>query len=103
MINTPNNNLNTYEIIENNEGEMMVMLYAHPNTPQNPSFHLNEKKHCLELNRNSEQTIVIEDIAEDYVEKIKKQTNLYVCELAYSEAENDESEIVHAYVVPLKK
>ena len=93
----------TYEIIENDEGEMMIMLYASPNAPQNPSFSLNEKKQCLELNRNLNQTIVIENITDSYVEKIKKQTNLYVCELSPTQDENDESEIVHAYIVPLKK
>ena len=93
----------TYEIIENDEGEMMIMLYASPNAPQNPSFFLNEKKQCLELNRNLNQTIVIENITDSYVEKIKQQTNLYVCELSQTQDENEESEIVHAYIVPLKK
>ena len=103
MIKNTNNNANAYEIIENDEGEMMVMLYAHPNTPQNPSFYLNEKNKCLELNRNAEQKIIIQDITADNVEKIKKQNNIYVCELTYSKDENEESEIVHAYIVPLDK
>ncbi len=91
--------LNIYDIIENDKEEILILLYASKEAPDNPSFFLNENKKYIRLTRNTKDIILIEDIEEKYIKKISKQPCLYVCELKYDETlkEGDESEIVYAY------
>ncbi|MBR2274203.1 MAG: hypothetical protein IJ864_05210 [Alphaproteobacteria bacterium] len=96
------NDKNTYELLENDEGQMMVLLYAGPKSPQNPSFYFNENLNTLEITRNKNDIVSIEEIPLETIEKVKKLTQLYICEMKYTENEEDESEIMRAYAVPQK-
>ena len=41
-----------YELLENNNKEIMVLIYTLGNQPENPKFILNENNRCLEIYRN---------------------------------------------------
>ncbi len=93
----------TYELIENDKGEIMALIYADEKQPQNPSFALNENSRRIELERCKDDLIFIDGLQPEAIEKLKSISNLYVCEMKYNPDENAESEIVHAYIAPLKK
>lgn len=94
-----NNTPNTYEIIENEKGELLVLLYEGKKEPKNPTFFLNKHDKYCRITRNPEDIVLIEDLSEEYIEKISKLTTLYVCELKYEEnkSDNKDSDIVYAY------
>lgn len=94
---------NVYELIENDNGEMMVLLFADDKAPQNSTFCLNETKKVLELYRNKDNTVSIEGLKTETMKKIKNLDKIYVCELKYNEDENAENEIIYAYAANLKK
>ena len=66
---------------------------------------INEYARQIVIKRNSKDTLYIEDIAPEYMEKIKKLETLYVCELKYNEnlKEDDETDILYAYASALEK
>ena len=92
-----------YELLENDNNEIMVLLYAVDSAPQDPSFTINEKRSCMILHRNPEDNVSITGLALETFQKLKKLDTLYVCEMNYSEDENEENKIVYAYQVPPKK
>ena len=94
-----NNTPNTYEIIENEKGELLVLLYEGKKEPKNPTFFLNKHDKYCKITRNPEDIVLIEDLSEEYIKKISKLTTLYVCELKYEEnkSDNKDSDIVYAY------
>ena len=94
---------NVYELMENDDGEVMVLLFAGEGTPQNPSFALDETNRLIELSRSKNDIVLIEGLLPDAVEKLKKLSVLYVCEMKYNENPEAENEILHAYAAALKK
>ena len=94
---------NVYELIENDNNEIMLLLYAGESTPTKTSFHLNEAKKCIELYRNPSDTVIIEGLQPDSINKLKQINILYVCEMKYNENPNSESEIIYAYEAHPKK
>lgn len=94
---------NVYELMENDDGEVMVLLFAGEGTPQNPSFTLDEANRLIELSRSKNDIVLIEELLPDAVEKLKKLSVLYVCEMKYNENPEAENEILHAYAAALKK
>ena len=94
---------NVYELMENDDGEVMVLLFAGEGTPQNPSFTLDETNRLIELSRSKNDIVLIEGLLPDAVEKLKKLSVLYVCEMKYNENPEAENEILHAYAAALKK
>ena len=94
---------NVYELMENDDGEVMVLLFAGEGTPQNPSFTLDEANQLIELSRSKNDIVLIEGLLPDAVEKLKKLSVLYVCEMKYNENPEAENEILHAYAAALKK
>ena len=93
---------NVYELMENDDGEVMVLLFAGEGTPQNPSFTLDETNRLIELSRSKNDIVLIEGLLPDAVEKLKKLSVLYVCEMKYNENPEAENEILHAYAAALK-
>lgn len=81
----------------------MVLLFAGEGTPQNPSFTLDETNRLIELSRSKNDIVLIEGLLPDAVEKLKKLSVLYVCEMKYNENPEAENEILHAYAAALKK
>lgn len=94
---------NVYELMENDDGEVMVLLFAGEGTPQNPSFTLDEANRLIELSRSKNDIVLIEGLLPNAVEKLKKLSVLYVCEMKYNENPEAENEILHAYAAALKK
>lgn len=95
---------NVYELMENDEGETMLLLYAGETAPQDPTFYINENTHTLELYRNSKDTVIIEGLTPDSISKLKNKDKLYICEMKYNDTPNSENEILYAYItIPQKK
>ncbi len=92
---------NVYELMENDNGEIMVLLYAGFTEPQKPSFILNKQNKCIELKRNAKDMVVIDGLKAESIEKLEKLQTLYVCELRYTDDENEDSEILYAYAAEL--
>ncbi len=90
---------NIYDIIENEKGEILILLYEGKEAPENPSYFINKREKYIRIARNSKDIVLIEDIDNEYIKKIVAQPSIYVCELKYDETlkEGDESEIVYAY------
>lgn len=103
MTETQNKAPNVYELMENDNGEVMVLLYAGEQPPLRPAFMLDEKEACIELYRNPVDTVRIEGLVVETIEKIKTVDILYVCEMKYNENPESENEILFAYPATLKK
>ena len=105
MANTLSSAVDSYELIENEKNEIMILLYAGQTEPSNSTYKINEYARQIVIKRNSKDTLYIEDIAPEYMEKIKKLETLYVCELKYNEnlKEDDETDILYAYASALEK
>ena len=94
---------NVYELMENDEGEVMVLIFAGEGKPQNPTFALYEKEKLIEITRSKNDIILIEGLQPEAIEKLKKLKTLYVCEMKYNENPEAENEIVNAYAATVKK
>ena len=94
---------NVYELMENDEGEVMVLIFAGEGKPQNPTFALYEKEKLIEIIRSKNDIVLIEGLQPEAMEKIKKLKTLYVCEMKYNEKPEAENEIVNAYAATVKK
>ena len=91
--------LESYEIIENENNEIMILIYAGPTEPANSTYTINEYAKHIILKRNSKDTLYIEQLSDEHMQKIKKLNTNYVCELKYNEnlKEDEETDIVYAY------
>ncbi len=94
---------NIYELLENDNGEIMVLIFAGENKPLNPTFQLKEKEKLIEITRNKSEIVLIEGLQPEAIEKIRNLKTLYVCEMKYNENPEAENEIVNAYAAVLKK
>lgn len=92
-----------YELVENDKGEVMVLIYAKDPAPHNSTFYLDIQNGGLKLNRTKEDTLLIAGLKPTAINKLKTLKRLYVCELKYTEDKNDENEIVYAYSASLQK
>lgn len=93
-----------YELMENDQGEIMLLLYAGDSAPQNSFFHINEERKCLELYRNTKDTVIIEGLEKESITKLQQTDTLYICEMKYNESPESENEILYAYATaPAKK
>lgn len=97
----PQNPRNTYELMENDKGEIVAFIFADDTAPNKPTFYLDEKEKFIELNRTSDNVVYIEGLEPETIEKLKKITKLYVCEMAYEE--NGENKIAYVYAAELKE
>ena len=76
---------NVYELMENDDGEVMVLLFAGEGTPQNPSITLDETNRLIELSRSKNDIVRFDGVVADDVYKLKKLSVLYFCEMKYNE------------------
>lgn len=88
---------NVYELMENDDGEIMLLLYAGDVAPQNSTFRINVQKKALELFRSPKDTVIIDGLTTESIAKLQDIDKLYVCEMKYNETPNSENEIVYAY------
>jgi hypothetical protein len=91
--------LESYEIIENEKNEIMILIYAGSTEPTNSTYTINEYAKHIILKRNPKDTLYIEQLSDEYMEKIKQLDTIYICELKYNEnlKEDEETDIVYAY------
>lgn len=92
-----------YELVENNKGEIMILIYAKDPAPQNATFSVNQLGGVLKLNRTKEDIIHVAGLDMEAIHKLSKIKQLYVCEIKYTETAGDESEIIRTYAAALKK
>ena len=94
-----NKALDSYEILENENNEIMILLYAGQTEPANSTYRINEYAKHIIIKRNSKDTIYIEQLSDEYMQKIKKLDTIYICELKYNEnlKEDEETDIAYAY------
>lgn len=86
-----------YELLENNEKEIMVLLYTNSIPPENPKFILNETYRRLEIYRSKKEVLFLNGLQKETIEKIKKLNIIYICELDSSEDVAEENKIIYAY------
>ena len=86
-----------YELLENEQKEIMVLIYTNSIPPENPKFILNEKSLCLEIYRNKKEVIILNGLQKETIEKIKKLDIVYVCELSNLSNDENDDKIVYAY------
>lgn len=86
-----------YELLENNEKEIMVLLYTNSIPPENPKFILNETYRRLEIYRSKKEVLFLNCLQKETIEKIKKLNIIYICELDSSEDVAEENKIIYAY------
>lgn len=92
-----------YELIENNEGELMVLIFAFDEEPQSAFYCINEKRKTIDLYRSKNNIVIIDNLKAETIKKLKKTTHLYICEMKYNENPDAENEIVYAYKAELKE
>jgi hypothetical protein len=92
-----------YELVENDKGEIMVLVYAKEPAPKNSTFFLDTKRGWLRINRTKDNFLFISGLKPEAVKKLKTIKQLYVCELKYTENRDEENEIVYAYSASLQK
>lgn len=87
---------NTFDFLINDDNEVMLLLYAQENEPQDAYFHFDYTKNVAIFIRNESNKIFLSDIPEDVLERCRVSKKILVCELSKTEKEED-TEIVYAY------
>lgn len=103
MAETPKNAQDVYELLENDTGDIMVLIFGDEQMPESPSFYLDEQNKLIELTRNPNSAVLIEGLQPESIEKLRNITKLYVCEMQYNENPDEENKILYAYAARLKK
>ncbi len=86
----------SYDFLINEEDEVMLLLYARENSPQNPSIRIDNENRSAFLHRTPDDTITLSDIPEEALDSLAETDKLLVCELSAEENEKD-TQIVYAY------
>ena len=91
-----------YDLVENDKGEVMILVYAKEPAPQKSTFSFDAQSGILKLNRTKDDVLLVAGLQPAAVKKLATLKNLYVCEIKYTE-QDEESEIVYAYAAPLQR
>ena len=86
-----------YKLVENDKGEIMLIIYVRNQAPQNSTFLLNPLSGTLSIKRTPTDSLFIAGLALDAIEKLKKITELFICEIDNSKENKKESQIVRTY------
>ncbi len=89
-------NSTMYDFVVNDEDEVMLLLYAGKEEPENAKVVLDVSGNMAELYRNDTECMVLENIPDDIFNSLSDADKLLVCEISDTEKEED-SEIVYAY------
>lgn len=87
---------NTFDFMITDENEVMLLLYARESEPNNPSVKLNAENHSIELTRNEDDIITLEEVEDEVFENLQDESSLLVCELEPTDNE-EENEIIYTY------
>ena len=86
----------SYDFLINEEDEVMLLLYAREQSPQNPSIRIDATNKTAFLQRTTEDIITLSDVPEEALDSLAETDKLLVCELSAEENEKD-TQIVYAY------
>ena len=89
-------NSTMYDFVVNDEDEVMLLLYAGKEEPENAKVVLDVSGNMAELYRNDTECMVLENIPDDIFNSLSDADKLLVCEISDTEKEED-SEIVYDY------
>ena len=100
MVKNPLQNKDSYELIENDAGDIIITIYANQIKPTNPTFYIDEKENSIRLTKATEDIMFLENLATESIEKIKKLKEICICELKYNPdaTEDDDFEVESAYI-----
>ncbi len=90
------NELNTYDFIINDEGEVMLLLHAQETEPKNARIEVDVQEKSAVLIRNSDDEILLQDLPDDVIDNMQDEDTILVCELKIGEKEED-TQIVYTY------
>lgn len=93
---------NTFDFMVTDENDVMLLLYARDTAPENPQVRLNSAGHSVELQRNAEDTVTLQEVEDEIFENLADEETLLVCEIAPTE-NDDESEIIYTYEAEIKE
>lgn len=93
---------NTFDFMVTEENDVMLLLYARNTAPENPHVRLNSAGHTVELQRNDEDTVTLQEVEDEIFENLTDEETLLVCEIAPTE-NDDESEIIYTYEAEIKE
>lgn len=96
------NKKNIYELLENDLGEIMLLIYADEQAPENPTFRLNKEEKYLELIRKEKQIVIINGLKPETIEKLAKLDKLYVSEMKDQTTPESQNGILYAYTATLQ-
>ena len=90
----------SYDFLINDEDEVMLLLYARANEPQNPTIEIDAENHSAILHRREDDATTLTDIPDDVLDSLAETDKLLVCELS-SEEKDEDTQIVYAYEAEL--
>ena len=90
------NELNTYDFIINDEGEVMLLLHAQETEPKNARIEVDVQEKSAVLIRNPDDEILLQDLPDDVIDNMQDEDTILVCELKIGEKEED-TQIVYTY------
>ena len=89
--------LATYDFVVNDEDEVMLLIYAAETEPSDPKAVLDPDAHSVELQRNDQEQLLLEDVPDSIFDSLADADKLLVCELAADAEEEKHKGIVRAY------
>lgn len=89
-------NFNTYELIINEDDEIMLLLYSQEGAPEKPVLEISPESNQAVLYRSKTSGIEIKDIPEENIDMLCDIDKILVCELS-AEADEDNTQITNVY------
>ena len=83
-----------YDILQNKEGEILIIINSRPGGPEEPRFVYDGGKTAL-LNRTKEMAVVFKDIAEGARKPLKMVTSMLIVEV-------EDDVVLREYTVPVR-
>ena len=87
-----------FDFVVAEDGDLMLLIYKIEDEPTSPAFELDKEKKTLWLHRGS-NSVELQDINEDILNKLLKMQKLLVCEMNMpTDMENSEPEYIYEAV-----
>ncbi len=88
------NNKSRYDILQNDKGEILIILQQRSGGAENPLFVYDGSQYAL-LYRSHESTVYFDDIVEGARSALKSVTSMQIVEI-------DDDEVIREYKVPVR-